>query len=766
MLLVSLIVLMTNLIDNSLCLRVLPPVSHFRLADHEHTQVSSLLTAELRYTSDEGSSQLNTSLTNAISRITSRIVSRTTSSSGISSLLVVFSGEGSANPQPTLTTVESYQLEWNSETITLTAQSVSGVIFGLETLAQLTFPEGVLPSSRGTIRDEPRHRHRGLLADSGRRFWPLALLKQTIDGLSAFKMNVLHYHFTDNCRFAIQSDSHPELIPEDGQFLTKAQVSELIEYAHARGVRIIPEIDLPGHARGMRRAHGVTWIDEDRVQMSDSPGTRAFLRDILTEFAALFPDEYFHIGADETSNAPAALIEYAIGVLSEAGKKVIGWEESYFNTHAGSPDNLTVHIWRDRTIEETDEAGFQSIFSKYRHLYLDLRPSYHQLYLDIGHSRNLLGGEIAMWTDNYCPKLDCYATSRPLPPARALFVAERDQEFIDSINRMVWVKAAVASATFWNYVPHVNPAHDFNLPFVKQYLFSNFLIRACIDTDLYRCSELEDEPVAPLRRLASVAPPVPENPTHARSANSGVFPIRYTSWGAPPHTLLQRYTNAESWPKGDLTLYFVDSYYSAGAFTEVDPIVDFVVRYRTVSQVRDSTVFFVYDDGAKKDPVLLRQYIRRFFNWYNPLSESVKRSMGNVGIGLNPENLPPAMFLPVIEEEFAPQRSEFVKLQIVLYDEQSKALFESAMRIANSVVVHVSGEGSSLAHHINRYISRYAGAFIDGESHVGLVSFAVRHASALTTAQSVYDQVVSSNRAAASVLNKRSFLLAHRWETL
>jgi hypothetical protein len=503
--------------------------------------------------------------------------------------------------------------------------------------------------------------------------------------------------------------------------------------------------------------------------MSDSAGTRAFLRDVLTEFAQLFPDEYFHIGADETSNAPAALIEYAINVLGESGKKVIGWEESYFRTHAGSPDNLTIHLWRDRTVAETDDAGFSSIFSNYRNLYLDLRPSYHQLYLDIGGSRspNLLGGEVAMWTDNYCPKLDCYVSSRPLPPARALFVAERDQEFIDSINRMVWVKAAVASASFWNYEPHVNPEHDFNLRFIKHYLFSNFFIRACIDTDTYRCSELEDEPIAPFRRLADATAPVRENPRTARSANSGLYSIRYTSWGTAPATLFQRYTNPGSWPKGDLALYFVDSYYSTTAFTEIDPIVDFVIRYRSASEVSDSTVFFIYDDGAKKDPVLFRHYIRRFFSWYNPLSEATKRSMGNIGIGLNAENLAPSMFLPVIEEEFVPQKTQFIKLQIVLYDEHSKAVLEAAMRTADSVLVHVSGDVSALASTISRYTSRHAGAFFEEEeSHLGLISFAVSHASALTTAQSVYDQVIASNRAFANVLNKRSFFLAHPWESL
>ena len=757
------------MIDDSLCLRVLPPVSHFRLHDREQTLVSSTISAYLEYPSGTPGSDLNDSLRNAISRISSRIISRTTTSTGIDSLVVIFTGDPGLSSRPKLSTVESYDIEWTQESIRLTASSVSGVIYGLETLAQLTFENGLLPSSRGLIRDEPRYRHRGLLVDSGRRFWPLDLLKQTVDGLSAFKMNVLHYHFTDNCRFAVQSETHPELAPEDGQYLSKDQVRELVAYAHSRGVRVIPEIDLPGHGRGMRRARGVTWTDEDRVQMSDSPGTRAFLVDILTEFAALFPDEYFHIGADETNNAPAALIEFAIGVLSEAGKKVVGWEESYFKSHAGNPDTLTIQLWKERGVDQADAAGFQSIFSNYRHLYLDLRPSYSQLYLDIGgrHSRHLLGGEVAMWTDNYCPKLDCYVNSRPLPPARALFTADRDQEFIDSINRMIWVKTAVASVSFWNYVAGKDPATDFHLPFVKHYLFSNFLIRACIDTDTYRCSELADEPTVPLRRLSDATAPVRENPLSASRANSGIYSTRYTSWGTASPALFGRYgDDASAWPKGDLALYFVDSFYSSAAFTEVDPIVSFLTRYRSV--VRDSTVFFVYDDGGKKDPILFRQYIRRFFSWYNPLSDSIKRSIGNVGVGLNIESLRPDSFVPVIEEEFQPLRTEFVRLQIVLYADHSKDVFESAMRTADSVVVHLSsGSPSSIASAIGSYTTRQASGFLDGEqSHLGLVSFAIRQSSALSIAQSVYDEVIAGNRRLGTVLNKRSFLLAHSWETL
>jgi hypothetical protein len=184
--------------------------------------------------------------------------------------------------------------------------------------------------------------------------------------------------------------------------------------------------------------------------------------------------------------------------------------------------------------------------------------------------------------------------------------------------------------------------------------------------------------------------------------------------------------------------------------------------------VRDSTVFFVYDDGGKKDPILFRQYIRRFFSWYNPLSDSIKRSIGNVGVGLNIESLRPDLFVPVIEEEFEPLRTEFVRLQIVLYADHGKDVFESAMRIADSVVVHLScGSPSSIASAIGSYTTRQASGFLDGEqSHLGLVSFAIRQSSALSIAQSVYDEVIAGNRRLGTVLNKRSFLLAHSWETL
>jgi len=761
---------MTILTDSTSGITIVPTPVQLRLGEKEPVYVSSELSIDLAFAEGEPTTVLRRHLSNAIERVAYRIVSRTTRSNGIRTLRIQHNGSPDASLVPTISTDETYTIDWNEERIFLNASSTSGIVYGLETIAQLVFSHGTLPAISGDIQDEPRYPHRGLLVDSGRRFWPLDLLKQTVDALAAVKMNVLHYHFSDNCRFAIQSDNYPEIIPSDGQFLTKDQVRELIEYASLRGVRIVPEIDLPGHARGMRNAPGVTWVDdEDRVQMSDSRGTREFLQGILTEFAELFPDENFHIGADETNNAPAALIEYAIGVLADLGKKVIGWEEAYFKSSAGTPEDLILQLWKSYDVPQTDDAGFKSLYSKYTNLYLDLRPTDLELYININPagSRNVLGGEVAMWTDNYCPKLDCYSTARPLPPARHMFTSDMDQEFIDSINRMMWVKTAVAACTFWNFRPEINPQHDLlPLEFLKEYLFSNFLIRACVDNDKCRCSELHgcsgDNPPLPHYERPPLAP-VPAG----GAAKSGIFSIRFTSWGSPGEPLFfTTYTTPENWPTGDLTLYFVDAYYSSPAFSDSDGMVRFLTRYRRESAITDSTVYFVYDDGGKNDPVLLREYMRQFFGWYNALERAVKETIGLVGIGVNVEKLSAEDLEQVVNEEF--EGGHFVRLQIVLYDTQSKDLVQTAIQLADSVLVHIShGNGSvgAMASSITTYLDRNRSG-LESTTRRGYISFALQHTNAVALADPVYRRVIDSCEYARVFLNKKSFISPHPWESL
>ena len=481
---------------------------------------------------------------------------------------------------PSISTNESYEIDWTEDNIRISARSVSGVAFALETLAQMTFASGALPAREGHIRDSPSHAHRGLLVDTGRRFWPQPLLKQTVDAMSAAKLNVLHLHFTDNCRFAIESVSHPELVPEDGQFLTQAETAELIRYAAVRGVRVVPEIDIPGHGRGMRNAQGVTWLDDaDHVEMTDSVGTRQFLFDILTEFAALFPDEYFHIGADETEEKPTELLEFAIATLMAAGKKVVGWEEAYFVTGAGTPATITTQLWKSAKLAAADEAGLASIFSSYDRFYMELLPTVRQLWFDIrkgaGENSRLLGGELAMWTDDYCPLDQCHAPRR-FPAAGAhLFAQEADEAFGDSINRQLWPKSFVAAGAMWN---RAGDAPNAALPGLRELLSARFGIRGCVDTPTCRCSMLVD---CAAEEPELVAAPLPASRGGlAESADVppsvGVYMTRTRSWKGTNAAFIQHY-GYSGLPHGDIFVYHVDAWYSKKAFADEPELTAFLL---------------------------------------------------------------------------------------------------------------------------------------------------------------------------------------------
>src|SRR5580698_760691 len=146
---------------------------------------------------------------------------------------------------------ESYSLDVTSTGAHLHAATVVGAIRGLATFYQLVQPEGsgfVVPAV--SIQDSPRFRWRGLMIDSSRHFIPIDVIRRTIDGMAAVKMNVFHWHLSDDQGFRIQSKVFPKLteLGSDGDFYTQDQVREIITYARDRGIRVVPELDIPGHA--------------------------------------------------------------------------------------------------------------------------------------------------------------------------------------------------------------------------------------------------------------------------------------------------------------------------------------------------------------------------------------------------------------------------------------------------------------------------------------------------------------------------------------
>lgn len=359
---------------------------------------------------------------------------------------------------------ESYTLDVTGSGVRIAAPNELGAMHALETLMQLVQPAGdhyELPAVH--IDDTPRFAWRGLLIDCGRHFEPLDVLKRNIDGLAAVKMNVFHWHLTEDQGFRIESKLFPALTAKgsDGLFYTQEQARELVAYARARGVRVVPEFEMPGHSTAwlvaypelasgtrpstIRREFGVSDVAIDPTREE----TYTFLRSFLAEMATIFPDAYVHIGGDETpapdwKTSPriqafmrqhslrdnAALQAYfntrVLEILSGLHKHMIGWDEVLT---PGLPKDVVVQSWRGtKSLGDGARQGYRGILAA--PYYLDHMDSAAKHYLadplppDNGLSAQerslVIGGEAAMWAEH----LDAHTIDSRIWP-RAAAIAER-----------------------------------------------------------------------------------------------------------------------------------------------------------------------------------------------------------------------------------------------------------------------------------------------------------------------------------------------------
>src|SRR6202166_1418247 len=210
---------------------------------------------------------------------------------------------------------ESYALQVTSSGAELNAPTTLGVMRGLQTFLQLVeiTPQGfAVPAV--VIEDTPRFPWRGLMIDSGRHFMPLDVLKRNLDGMEAVKMNVFHWHLSENQGFRAESRKFPKLHEQgsDGLFYTQEEIREVVEYARDRGIRMVPEFDMPGHSTAwfagypeLASGSGPYAIERkwgvfDPAMDPASENTYKFLDELIAEMAKLFPDNYFHIGGDRS----------------------------------------------------------------------------------------------------------------------------------------------------------------------------------------------------------------------------------------------------------------------------------------------------------------------------------------------------------------------------------------------------------------------------------------------------------------------------------
>ncbi|RMG25933.1 MAG: hypothetical protein D6730_10000 [Bacteroidetes bacterium] len=295
---------------------------------------------------------------------------------------------------------ESYSLRIGRSGITLRAAETWGVLRGMESLAQLLQQqEGQwsLPFCR--IKDKPRFAWRGLMLDVVRHWMPKEVVLRTLDGMAAVKMNVLHLHLTDDQGFRLECRTFPKLhqVGASGQYYSQADMREIIEYAADRGIRILPEFDMPGHTGswlaaypGLAGSPGPHKIVRTygMVTAAMNPArdsTYEFLRTFLGEMATLFPDSCIHTGGDEVrpqawegneeirswmqaqqladwQGVQAWFNRRIHGILDTLGKKMVGWEEIMYPTLPRQ--GTIVQSWLSHSsLFRAAAAGFQGVLS-------------------------------------------------------------------------------------------------------------------------------------------------------------------------------------------------------------------------------------------------------------------------------------------------------------------------------------------------------------------------------------------------------------------
>jgi len=340
---------------------------------------------------------------------------------------------------------ESYELTVSGAGAQLNAPTALGAIRGLQTFLQLVeiTPSG-FAAPAVTIKDQPRFQWRGLMMDVSRHFIPIDVLKRNIDGMAAVKMNVLHWHLSDDQGFRVESKRFPKLTGDgsDGLYYTQAEIRDVIEYAHQRGIRVMPEFDMPGHSRSwvvgypdLASGPGPFTLESgDPIIDPTRESTYKFLDKFIEEMARLFPDAYFHIGGDEVdgkqwdANPKIQEFKSAHGmknnqdlqayfnerlekILAKNHKIMVGWDEIL---HPDLPKNIVVQSWRgQQSLAIAAQQGYRGLLS-YGY-YLDLMwPASRHYAVDplSGAAANLtpeqkaliLGGESCQWAEWVTPE--------------------------------------------------------------------------------------------------------------------------------------------------------------------------------------------------------------------------------------------------------------------------------------------------------------------------------------------------------------------------
>jgi len=487
-------------------------------------------------------------LRGSISRMTRRLAGRTVITLphdlavDESTATLVVQCERAGNPIPSLNEDESYSLEITDKQARLIAPTVVGALRGLETFLQLLRGdrEGYyLPGVR--IHDQPRFPWRGLLIDVGRHYQPLEVLKRNLDAMAAVKLNVFHWHLTEDQGFRVESKKFPKLhsMGSDGLYYTQDQVREIIAYAADRGIRVIPEFDIPGHSTSWLVGHPELGSAPGPYKIERGAGifepaldptrdqTYKFLDGFLGEMASLFPDAYLHIGGDENEgkqwdrnpqiqafmkekgikdnhSLQAYFNQRVLRLLQKHGKKMIGWEEIL---HTELPKDAVIHSWRGpASLAEAAKKGYNGILSAGYYIDLIFPASQHyradplpaDSALTPEEAKHVLGGEATMWGEWVSPEtIDSRIWPRTAAIAERLWSPRTVTDVDDMYRRMAVVSRQL---------------EELGLTHERNYLV---ILRRLANS----------ENTGPLRTLVSVAEPVKEYRRHEVRPQTMLSPL-------------------------------------------------------------------------------------------------------------------------------------------------------------------------------------------------------------------------------------------------
>jgi hexosaminidase len=458
---------------------------------------------------------------------------------------------------------ENYSLSVSPDGAVLCAPTVFGVLRGLETFSQL-----VEQTSAGfvvraaTIEDRPRFPWRGLLIDVCRHWMPVEVIERNLDAMSAVKLNVLHWHLSEDQGFRVESRVFPRLhqMGSDGLYYTQDQVRQVVRYAADRGIRVVPEFDMPAHTQAWLVGYPAlsagkgpyelarTWGVFDPVIDPTSERTYAFLGRFITEMTTLFPDAYFHIGGDEVNgkqwDASPAVAAFRkrhglatnddlqayfnrrmAAILKSRGKIMVGWDEVL---HKDLPKTAMVQSWRgQKSLADAARAGFSGILSNgyyldymwpaARHYAVDPMGKDAAALPDDAKAR-ILGGEACMWAEWVTP---------------------------ETIDSRIWPRMAAVAERLWSPATVTDPDDMYRrLAIVSQRLdATGILHRANYETMLGRLAD--HGPTDAIRRLTDLLEPVKNYDRGRRRAFTSLSPLNQIVDAARPESDAARVFNRQ-----------------------------------------------------------------------------------------------------------------------------------------------------------------------------------------------------------------------------